>query len=105
MLNCFSCGYDVDHPGVQCPNPKMGHIPNVQRNEVNLCPRASMKGQHKTAPDGTGAGLGWNMAQNTNKSFYTMGKQGQQPWAKLYGQGQQGGQLTGGCGRRNRGGG
>ena len=89
----------MDHPGHQCPHPRQGHIPNVPRNKAHLCPRASMKAQHKTLPDGTGAGLGWIQAQAMNKSFYTMGAQGQQPWANLYQQNQ----APKGRGRRNRG--
>ena len=31
------------------------------------------------------------MAQATNKGFYTMAKQGQQPWANIFSQNQNGG--------------
>ena len=106
LLYCYSCGYDVDHTGYQCPRQKPGHLPHVQRNQAHTVPGASQKAQHKTLPDGTGAGLGWTMAQNVNKSFYTMGMQGQQPWANVYGQQQQhGGGRGRGYGGRGRGGG
>jgi hypothetical protein len=58
-----------------------------------------MKAQHKTLPDGSGAGKGWILAQNANKGFFTMAQMGQQPWAGLYNQQQGGGQRGG----RNRG--
>jgi len=31
-----------------------------------------MVAQHKTMPDGTGTGLGWNIAQSVDKAQYTM---------------------------------
>jgi len=31
-----------------------------------------MVAQHKTLPDGTGAELGWNIAQSVDKAQYTM---------------------------------
>ena len=64
----------------------MKHIPNVARDEAHLVPGASMKGQHKALPDGSGAGKGWIQAQGMNKVFYTMDKRGQQPWANVYDQ-------------------
>ena len=81
---CYTCGYDVNHDGYNCPNPKPGHIPNVPRDEAHECPGACMKAQHKTLPDGTGAGKGWLLAQAANKGFFTMAQQGQQPWAGVY---------------------
>ena len=83
---CCTHGYDVDHDGWECQAPKPGHIPYLKRDEAHLCPIASMKAQHKTLPDGTGAGKGWIMAQQANKSFYTMAQMGQQPWANVYNQ-------------------
>ena len=77
LLYCFTCGYDVDHAGHQCPNPKPNHIPNVPRDDAHLCPGASMRAQHKALPDGTGQGKGWLIAQAANKGFYTMAAQGQ----------------------------
>ena len=58
LYYCFTCGYDVDHPGNQCPIAKAGHIPNINRDEAHLVPGASMKAQHKVLSDGTGAGKG-----------------------------------------------
>ena len=84
---CFSCGYDMDHDGTQCPvahlNPR-GHIPRVHHKDAHLCPGASMRGQHKTLPDGTGAGQGWLITQSTHKGLYTMAQQGKQPWANVF---------------------
>ena len=91
LMYCYTCGYDVNHDGYNCQRPAKGHIPNVHRNEAHLVPGASMKAQHKVLPDGTGAGKGWLMAQATNKGFYTMAKQGQQPWANIFSQNQNGG--------------
>ena len=96
LFYCFTCGYDVDHPGAQCPYAGPGHIPNVNRDEAHLVPGASMKAQHKVLPDGSGAGKGWIQAQGVNKAFYTMAQQGQQPWAQIY---QQRGGGGGGRGR------
>ena len=70
LFYCYSCGYDVNHEGHQCPHPRPNHIPGVPRDEAHLCPWAS--------------GKGWLIAQAANKGFYTMGAQGQQPWANLY---------------------
>ena len=100
LFYCYSCGYDVDHDGVHCPCPKVGHIPNVPRDNAHECPGASMKAQHKTLPDGSGAGKGWLLAQAANKGFFTMAQQGRQPWAALYNQKQ----PTGGNQRRSGGG-
>ena len=106
LFYCFTCGYDVDHPGAQCPYTGPGHIPNVNRDEAHLVPGASMKAQHKVLPDGSGAGKGWIQAQGVNKAFYTMAQQGQQPWAQIYQQRGGGGRGRGyGRGRgRGRGG-
>lgn len=74
---CFSCCYNVNYMGHQCPNTKPGRISNVLRDESHLVPGSSMKAQHQILPDDTGAGKGWIQAQSLNKSFYGMGKQGQ----------------------------
>jgi len=42
-----------------------------------------MKAQHKTLPDGTGAGQGWVLAQSVTKAQWTMQQQQlyqQQQW-------------------------
>ncbi len=112
LFYCTTCGYDVDHEGRYCPDPKPTHNPNVKRDEAHLVPNASMAGQHKMLPDGTGQGKGWILAQAANKGFYTMARQGQQPWAQVF-QGQMPGGGGGGPGtgrrrargRRNGGGG
>ena len=109
LFYCFTCGYAVDHPGVQCPYAGPGHIPNVNRDKAHLVLGASMKAQHKVLPDGSGAGKGWIQAQGVNKAFYTMAQQGQQPWAQVYQQqGSGGGARTGtakAAGRAGAGGG
>jgi hypothetical protein len=74
LCYCFSCGYDVDHPGFQCPNPRSNHIPTVKREDAHTIWGASMKAQHKTLPDGTGAGMGWILAQNLRKANFVMDK-------------------------------
>ena len=107
LYYCFTHGYDVDHPGHLCQHAKAGHIPNIPRDEAHLCPRASMKGQHKVLPDGTGAGKGWIMLQQQNKGLYTMAQQGQEPWATLWQnagppQGRQGGRRPRGQNNQRR---
>jgi hypothetical protein len=100
LFYCGLCGYDVDHDGAHCPNPRQNHNPHIKRDEAHLVPGASMAGQHKMLPDGTGQGKGWLLAQAANKSFFTMAKQGQQPWAQFYQ-----GQLQGNDGSASRSGG
>ena len=88
LYYCWSCGYDVDHPGGQCREPREGHIPNVPRDEAHTVWRASMKAQHKTLPDGTGAGKGWILANQLGKANFVIKQQKQwrekqqqqQPW-------------------------
>eukprot|EP00804_Cyclotella_cryptica_P030999 CCRYP_013582-RA/>CCRYP_013582-RA protein AED:0.56 eAED:0.40 QI:0/-1/0/1/-1/1/1/0/562 len=80
LFYCFTCGYDVDHEGHQCPVGVPGHhMPQVKRNEAHLYANqgACMKGQHKTLPDGTGAGQGWILAQSVTKAQWTMQQQRQ----------------------------
>jgi hypothetical protein len=74
LCYCFSCGYDVDHQGFQCQDARSNHIPTVKREDAHTIWGASMKAQHKTLPDGTGAGMGWILAQNLRKSNCVMDK-------------------------------
>jgi hypothetical protein len=74
LCYCFTCGYDVDHQGFQCPVPRNDHIPTVSRDDAHTIWGASMKAQHKTLPDGTGAGMGWILAQNLRKANFVMDK-------------------------------
>ena len=75
------CGYDVDHMGYECPY----YAPwNVERDHGHLVPGASTKGQHKTLADGTGAGLGWLMAQSITSAQWVMEQR------REYGRNQQG---------------
>ena len=37
---------------------------------AHTVPRASMKAQHKTLPDGTGAGQGWILSESIGKAAY-----------------------------------
>ena len=55
---CYSCGYYVNHNGWKChPNTrKRTNIPNVSQDEAHTIAGAYMKAQHKTLPDGSGAG-------------------------------------------------
>ena len=79
-LYCYSCGYDVDHDGYNCPVnlQKQTHLPQITRDNAHLCAGASMKAQHKTLPDGTGAGQGWVLETNLGKARFTMQKR--QEW-------------------------
>ena len=65
LLYCFSCGYDVDHDGYNCPPncKKQVHLPHVKRYDAHMYEGACMKAQHQTMPDGTGAGQGWIMTK------------------------------------------
>jgi len=97
LFYCFTCGYDVDHEGHQCPYGIQGHhMPQVKRGEAHLYANqgASMKAQHKTLPDGTGAGQGWILAQSVTKAQWTM--QHQQPNNQQQWQGQQNNWQRGG---------
>lgn len=76
---CFSCGYDVDHNGYNCPNPKLNHIPNVHCDHVHTIEGTCMKAVNKTLPDGTGAGKGWILTQAMKKHQHAM-PQSQNPW-------------------------
>ena len=72
LFYCFTCGYDVDHPSAGCGmQRKQGHC-DVPRDQAHLCPGASMVAQHKTMPDGTGAGKGWIMAGPIRKANFVM---------------------------------
>ena len=53
---------------------RQGTPPNVTRNQAHTVWRACMKGQHKTLPDGTGAGMGWILANNLQKANYVIDK-------------------------------
>ena len=63
---------------------RSSHVAALAQKFENVVPTTkqattidSMKAQHKTLPDGTGAGKGWVLAQSMNKLLYMMGKQGQ----------------------------
>lgn len=102
LFYCFTCGYDVDHEGNQCPYGVQGHhMPYVKRNEAHMYADrgASMRGQHKTLPDGTGAGQGWILAQSVTKAQWTMNQQNPQQGRGgrgNWGQGRQQSQWSGG---------
>ena len=89
LLYCYSCGYDVDHDGYNCPpsSQKLHHLPHVKRDDAHLYRDACMKAQHKTLPDGSGAGRGWIMMQNMEKGRFVLAKR--EAWKQ-----QQGGQQT-----------
>ena len=63
-----------------------GRNPNVPRNEAHTVAGALMKAQHKTLPDGTGAGNGWILAQKFRKANWVMDQnkqwKQQQQWKK-----------------------
>ena len=85
LLYCYSCGYDVDHDGYGCTNPKVHHVPSVTRAMAHTVPRASMKAQHKTLPDGTGAGMGWILSESIGKAAYVReGKGGPQKYSDSF---------------------
>ena len=65
----------VDHNEMSCPKRKPNHDPYTRRDNAHLVPYASMIAQHKTMPDGSGAGLGWNIAHLVENANYTMANQ------------------------------
>ena len=77
LLYCFSCGYDVNHDGYNCPTncQKHVHLPQVKRDEAHMYEGACMKAQHKTLPDGTGAVQGWIMTKQMEKGRFVLDKQ------------------------------
>ena len=77
LLCCFSRGYNVDHDGYKGPPScqKQIHLPNVKRDEAHMYEGACMRLQHKTLPDGTGAGRGWIMTKQMEKGRFVMDKQ------------------------------
>ena len=100
LFYCYTCGYDVDHQSINCPNKKLGHRDDATRDNAHLIMGASMKGQHKTLPDGTGAGQGWILEQQLGKGRWLLE---QQKWNASK-QGGRGGGRGRGRGRGGRGG-
>ena len=64
----------MDHAGFQCQCAKAGHIPIVPCDQAHTVWRACMRGQNKTLTDGTGAGMGWILANNLQKATYVIDK-------------------------------
>ena len=71
VLYCFSCGYDVDHDGYNCPSTcqKQIHLPNIKWDDSHMYKGACMRVQHKTLPDGTGSGQGWIMTNQMESTL------------------------------------
>jgi hypothetical protein len=69
------------------PDPRNDHIPTVKRADAHTIWGASMKAQHKTLPDGTGAGMGWILAQNLRKANFVIDKREEnaQQWWRQHG--------------------
>ena len=71
MHYCFTCGYDVDRPGNACPVSDTDyHIPYIPHYNA---PMYSNQGkiivvQQKSLPYGTGAGMGWILANSIRKA-------------------------------------
>jgi hypothetical protein len=77
---CYTCGYDVDHPGTHCNHTNGGfHMPSIKRNEAHLYATqgASMVAQHKSLSNGEGCGMGWIMANSVSKAQFVMERQQQ----------------------------
>ena len=62
------------------------HIHNFSQDELHTIEVALMKAQHKTLPDGLGAGKGWILAQQPRKANWVIDQQN--TW-KQYQQNQQ----------------
>ena len=78
LLYCFTCGYDVDHPGTHCPFTEGNfHLPNVKRDEAHLYSHqgACMVAQHKSLSNGEGCGVAWMMANAVSKAQFVMDRQ------------------------------
>ena len=69
--------YDVDHDGYKCPPScqKKIHLPNVKCDEAHMYEGACMRAQHKTLPDGTGAGRGWMTTKQMEECRFVLDKQ------------------------------
>ena len=78
LLYCFTCGYDVDHPGTHCQSTNGNyHIPNVKREEAHMYSHqgACMVAQHKSLTNGEGCGVAWMMANAVTKAQFVMDRQ------------------------------
>ena len=72
---CFTCGYDVDHPGNACPvSDPSYYMPNNPRDEAHMYSNQveSMVAQHKSLPDGIGAGMEWIISNSISKAQFAM---------------------------------
>ena len=82
---CFTCGYNVDHPGNACPvaDPTY-HMPNISCDKSHMYNNqgASMVAQNKSLPYGTGYGMGWIIANSISKAQFLI--QRQQEFANIH---------------------
>ena len=65
----------MDHPGNICPvaDPAY-HMPNLLHDKADMYANqgASMVAQNKSLPDGTGASMGWIIANSISKAQFLM---------------------------------
>ena len=54
---------------------KQVYLPHIKRDDAHMYEGACMKAQHKTIPDGTGAGRGCIMTKNIEKGRFVLDKQ------------------------------
>ena len=82
---CFTCGYDLDHPGNAClvADPEY-HIPTIPHEEAHMYADqgASMVSHHKPLPDGTSVGMGWTLDNSISKAQLVV--QSQKESARLH---------------------
>ena len=65
----------MDHPGNTCPVAYPSYyMPKILRDKSHMYDNqgASMVAHHKSLPDGTGAGMGWILANIIRKSQFVM---------------------------------
>ena len=79
---CFTCGYDVDQTCLVADTEH--HISHIMCDKANVYAKyeASMVSKDKSLPDGTGAVMGWIIANSTRKEKFRMKLQ--QKFARLH---------------------
>ena len=72
---CFTCGYNVDHPGKTCPVSDAAYnMNNIPRDEAHMYANqgAMMVAQQKYFTDGTSATMGCIIANSIRKVQFVM---------------------------------
>ena len=71
LMYCYSCRYDVNYDGWNCPwDWKPHHMPHVTRDMANTVPCVSIHAEHKTLANDSGEGKAWLMKQQLICQMY-----------------------------------